>query len=507
MRRNTHNTRWVAADGAHRTKSDNATGLETKRSQLSRHQASVSEDAERSSTRTCAPFPSHLQTRTHSPVSPTTPHRNSSICATESKDHLHLEGQRKGSDATVFPSYPFTIEKPQVKPKGKWWKSTSRSGPVMLDLQSDKLYTVAREIYKIGPQGEGQEIWKGVQDYRKKMHGITKEKQGRSNQVKSETRPIARTIVPPNVAPTDAPPRRPPRPEYRFTSEMDRRLDSFPRTESHVSRSSGEVTIGIDRSLRPIANIHKPLPSVPRQSPLITTQAQKEQSSRTTTKSKERKDSRNVRKVEDTKSSPWWKSSADKQTLKAHDELKAKISRPRPIAVLEQIRTVNVTSQCDGGGGSGAVRPPHVARDAVPSSRHAHVDKKEARRPPPLNLEQQHSERRKGKQKASEEMPSSHWCERLLGSAQSAGKPLRKRRSPDISFACVGLDATTERYVADPGPSTQGQPCTHSDFDARQDALIPEPLFIGMGSDNRGDRSSERYQAYDEILNEYSSRA
>ena len=506
MRRNTQDTRWVAADGGHRTEPDNAAGLETKQSHVSRHKASVSEDADRNSTRTCASAPQHLQTRTHSPVSPTTPHRISSIFVTESKDYLYLEGQRKGSDATVFPSYPFTIERPQVKPKGKWWKSTSRSGPAVLDLQSDKLYTVAREIYKIGPQGEGQEIWKGIQDYRKKMHDITKERQGRSKHVKSETRPIARTIVPPNVVRTDAPPRRPPRPEYHSTSEMERRLNSFPRTESHVSRSSGEVTIGIDRSLRPIANIHKPLPSIPRQTPLITTQVQKEQSSRSTTMSKERKDGRNVRKVEDTKSSPWWKSSADKQTVKAHDELKAKISRPRPIAALEQIRTVDVTSQCDGGGGSGAVRPPPVARDAVPSSGHAHVDKKEARRPPPLNLKQQHSERRKGKQKASEEMPSSHWCERLLGSAQSAGKPLRKRRSSDVSFACVGLDATTERYVVDPGPSTQEQPRTHSDFDARQDGLVPEPLFIGMGSDNRSDRSSERYQAYDEILNEYSSR-
>ena len=534
MRRNTRDSRWVSDNSGYR-RPQQQTGPGKTAQYIPQQFQHVSH------TPSMAAYPDEIspKARTHSPplpqlqtspppVSPTfsdrTFHRDSPVSPIGPIDFSRPEERRKSSDVTVFPYFPSSIKKPELKSKKSWWKQglnkssnspTATSGENMVDegqasTSLADLYRTAKDIYQVGPKGEGQKIWTSYMQFRKEKQNHTEARQDISaaQAERPQTAPqflaAAHSVHPalrplPGQSHTTFDRARPKTPLVRQDSGL---------SEGEFSRSSYEVPLSIDQSIQQAVDVNKPLPPVPQLQPAPRTRhlmdlesafkvgiAAASMQHPTQRRGESQRPERDQPVSKETHSGPWWKALADKQTTKAHAALKAKISHTRPLTAFNNGRTANVATECGGVGGPGAATSLPVSRNGAPTSQTSQAkDKKQVKRPPPLNL----SEQQKGKQKARHETHPMHWRE--MFDTATKGK---KRKDSDTSFACQGLPESYPAVnVRDPGTSTQFQMERRS-FDTDDRDFVPGPLFAGRQGDDDGRRDTRFYQPYYDVLGEY----
>lgn len=183
---------------------------------------------------------------------------------------------------------------------------------------STGIYKQACQVYKIGPKGEGQKIWKAV--YRSRHDNerpLLEQVDGRSLSGPSDNVSRSPTYLPP------------PNLSYPISRKSAQTTDgsihdfskspSSRRTGSKISNSSGVLNIGVDRSIQSTVDLNKPLPCLP-------------ESLRTT------KASCSLKKASSTPTPfHWWKTFSDQNESRKREMLKAKISYPQPIASVQEI--------------------------------------------------------------------------------------------------------------------------------------------------------------------------
>jgi hypothetical protein len=480
---------------------------------------SIYDEDEDISPRTCAP-PS--KKKVYSPVSP--PRNNYSTWHNTSTSPIDTVEARNNSDATLFPSFPTAFKKPDTKAIDARGMQPPRN---LADF-----FRTAKEIYDVGPRGEGQKLWSSYKQFRKGQREIA-ETRHENMEVPAHRRPSAPGL-------SAHPPDRPPPSEIRLAARKAVPVTDTLNThkKSQISTSSFEVPIHIDPGIH-FTDPSKPLPPIPRlqaaprtrehgdtnlSKPLPTLPTQRSYPDRDASKSfaqslqpqsvpryKARQGNKptkshvskehvstaasNVKYSQgqsqpanvssshtkhNNKASHWWKTLAEKTSedyvptsrnkgKASTDKLKGAISRPRPFTALQNGLTANVAAECGGVGGPGAA--------------HARL-----------------SDRQKGKQKATPmrspvgmHFPSL-WRDKLTYASDSAGKPRpiqSKRRDSDMSFACAGVQEDYSAYMQDPGPSRQR---------VGDEGMEPEPLFSGT----RGEvRDTQFYDPYHDVLDEY----
>jgi hypothetical protein len=479
MRRNTENTRWVAdSDGTKAGPSKDAQYV-TQSSQYDSQKASVYDELYEISplsrthvlpqdrTKPLPPYPgSYKYARRDSPVSAIGP-----------VDFSGLEQARKQSVATVFPFYPASVKKPEVKTKEKepWWKAamdadSSKQGAIptkktqskpSADTPPTPWYRLAREIYKVGPKGESQKAWKAYQDLRKekRIKAEPTQKAPSHTRTKQQEKKYEKPLPPaPPSNPSGVlyPPLRP-RPAQ---SQKGKEPESpHPRKDSGFSSTSYEVPLAIDKSLQRTVDANKPLPRVPQLDPAP----------------KARKAYQQPQSAEENAHlNPWWKPHTAQKP-----GLKSKISHPGPLI---NGTTANIAAECGGVGGPAAAVSMPICRNGAPQL-------------PSNPSHERMSERKKGKQKAvveRDDTAPTHWREKF----EFVSKP-KKRRGSDESFGCrgVGGGMGLDRYqVGEQASSSEGE-----EERDRERGMVPKALFTGK----RAVRGTRVYQPYVEILDEY----
>ncbi|KAJ4370555.1 hypothetical protein N0V83_005076 [Neocucurbitaria cava] len=412
-----------------------------------------------------------------------------------------------------------TITRPEPRPQPSWWKQglnrseptpkpTSGGVPVGEVQQKPSLadiYRSAKDIYQVGPAGEGQKVWRGYKQFRTEKQNRTEERQNKpATQTYGSSQPTSQ--LPGATLLVQPPPQ--PLPGHVHTGHhvnnpVNKGLLARKNTdmsEAEFSRSSYEVPVAMGRSIRQVIDVNKPLPPVPKLQPapnslhpmdmesafmvgIAAANLQHGTHTRVTPQHPTTTAQPVVSKQgSGTQSTSWWKFLADKQTNRSH------------VATT-----------------------------------HADNKKQTNKPPPPLKLNL--SYRQKGKQKEAREhdTPPTHWRDVFDTFAihhhhhhggKSANKASRKRKDSDVSFACQGISDTSfapvmvARGVRDPGPSRQAevsrglpgpsrQQAQMHDDDARRrfgaDAedwdLVPGPLVPG--------RDTRYYQPYHDLLIEY----
>jgi hypothetical protein len=478
------------------------------------------DDDEAVSPRTVTPLrKASLQSTVSSLHTDLPPWRNSSVSAVEPIDFSSTEEARKGSNATVFPSFPSTIKRSEEKAADT--KGITSPGNIADMLRN------ARKIYDVGPKGEGQKLWSTYKRIRK----------DKPNHTEVTQEPVKQTPAPrrPSQGLSAHPPTRPAPSLDRLPLRRAIPPDGT-RKGSEMSRSSVEVPIRIENDVEHVVDRARPLPLVPKlaaapklRQPAATKPlpALPDMKSiyhaptkplpavpRTQTAPKRRlqeghkhkdlaaligfvdsestnppypTDDRDQKLSQATppaksnhiiKPSQWWKSLAD-FTSETHipSNPKANISRPRPFTVLQNGLTANLAAEHGGVGGPSAA---------------SHLPNQTAILPSPDNHSSSSSglsDRALGKQKLPPHTPlylPKHWREKLHVE--------RRRSSDDLSFTCVG--------VGEGGPSRARQVTGASSSaigSARSKEMVPEPLFNGRG---RG-RDTQFYGFYGEVLDEY----
>lgn len=460
-----------------------------------------------------------VRTQPESPISPLQGDpmagRDSAVSGVEVTDFASDEKERQDSNATIFPSFPYTMKRSAAKGKDT---------EVVQTRNLTDFYHTAKAIYAVGPKGEGQKLWASYKRFKQA-------KQGQSNVNQEAVKEMLTTRRPSDAPGLSAhPPKRPPPSQIRLEPRKPMPLVEilYPRKESNMSNTSWEVPIRIapevrqhfDRS-KPLPSVprlqaapnsrqqeyidlwSKPLPSMPRSQAAISAYAgpskplppvpklqsapkgRKDQSAKpadnptgkgyvNTAKSAIQYSTQHLEAAQPTTTKPpltntkathWWKSLTEKSSetyiptsqSKANTDIpKPQISRPRPITALQDGRTANLATECGGVGGPGAVLPR------------------------PL------SDKQKGKQKAVKPAHSplgvhfpKHWRDKV-------SSPNKQKRDSDISFACAGVDEGHAAYGLGP-----------SNWEMR-----PEPLFSGMRN-GRVERDTKFYGPGHEVLDEY----
>jgi hypothetical protein len=450
MRRNTANTRWVS-DRPKAGPSKNVQYV-TQRSQHVSHKASVSDELYNVSPRSHT----HVWPQDRTKPLPPSPlesynyaaRRDSPVSATSPIDFAGLEQTRKQSVATVCPFYPASVKKPEPKSRESWWKAaidteSSKQGAVAPKKKQSKTstnsapipwYRLAKDIYKVGPKGDGQKAWKAYQEMRKEKRNA---KTTQAPPVPTKQKKYEKPLPPPPPSNPDGVLHPPLRPRLAQSRKGKQPESPYPRKDSGFSSTSYEVPIAIDKNIRRTVDANKPLPRVPRLDPAP--KARKTyQPSRAPPLPPKTDSQRPVQQAEgnrtekDTHLNPWWK--VDKQSAKPG--LKSKISHPGPLMASNKGVTINIATDCGGVGGPAAAVSMPVNRLGAPLL-------KEERRPSPLSSNPSHerlSEKRKGKQKMIErdDTPPTHWRDKFefVGPTFEAGNPFKqkKRRSSDASF-------------------------------------------------------------------------
>ena len=507
MRRNTSNTQWVTAESSstHQAGPSKKTQIVTPRLRHDSQEASMYEDADSVSPRTCVVPAVKDSTRSVSPVSPLvsvyTTRRDSPVSAVGAIDFSGLEQARKGSECTVFPYYPASLKKPETRPA----------------TRSDGWYSTARHIYKAGPAGEGQKAWKLFRTLRSEQSvdaAALQQKKGQEMYNKS---------LPPLPAPSHPegvlyPPLRPRPIQARSEGKWSKvKVPKSPcaRKDSEFSQTSYEVPIAIDGNVHNVVDTNKPLPPAPHLDPAP--KAQKtiaRGQAQTTVQSNGNNNNINsnsnnavgaARAANSKQGSEkeaahhaWWKPLPSKA---AAPSLKTKISYPGPLVASSNGLAVNVAVEPGGVGGPAAAISLPVTRTGafIPHAQTREAARKEARK-------EARKGKGKGKDRVKEREAAQHtlWRNRSVGPAYGAGKSFkptlddvhhvgrRRRKSSDASFCCQGVDeAPLGRYQVSVGRTSAKE--------EEEGAMLPLPLFSGM----RGGRDTKFYQPYVEVLDEY----
>ncbi|KAF1943465.1 hypothetical protein EJ02DRAFT_485734 [Clathrospora elynae] len=535
MRRNTRDTRWVA-EGP--TKQRGQAGpsksvrIVKQKARYASHMASVPENLDDVSPKTRTYFPPQAEgndeispkTRTHFPPqmrrrSPPLEHprfpnkaarRDSPVSATDPIELLYFEEPRisKGSYFTTFPRYSYAIKKPEPKDKISWFKKdlntkiSTRNIAYIERLRSEPQdgpkpngwYRSAKKVYKAGPQGEGQKVWKAYQQVCKGKDGPGATHNRLAQ--RSNKKPLPR-LPSSDMGLSSHPAARPLPAQVCGMPSRKKAPETHHHKGSTFSRSSYEVPTGIDGTMQRVVDANKPLPRVPRIDPAPRTRTsdnkplpslprldvastprrQVGQVPSRPAKTKWFELSTHVAGKQPTSKdalSSWWKTSTDKQTAKAHSALKSRISHTGPLMASNRGATANIAAECGGVGGPAAAvsLPVHRHGAPLPQPRNIYAAHKEVQKALPSELPQP-SECQKGKQKATERdnTPPKHWRDVFVDATHFN---VRKRKDSDTSFVCQGLP---EGYVQDLGPFSQSQ--RHWDADSNDEVMRPAPLFSG----------------------------
>ncbi|CAO2648820.1 Nn.00g097690.m01.CDS01 [Neocucurbitaria sp. VM-36] len=557
MRRNSRDSSWVTVDSQRSGIQRQAWPDKTVQpvTQDFQHVSQIpplSQGPDESSTNTRTNFPPSLRTRGLCPVSPTFPNRvlrrDSPVSATEPIDFSRLADTKNGPDSSVSPYYPSSITKLKPTTKQSWWKqglnrsatppkptsdentaSQKRANPSLIDR-----YRNAKDIYQVGPAGEGQKVWRGYKQFRKEKQSHAEVRQDIPTAEAHEPSRLAPQI-PVETLPVHPPWR--PLPGQIHTRHEAR--NSVPKSlhtrkdtgvsERILSHSSCEVPVAFDKTIRQVVDVNKPLPPIPLLQPAPKVRrpmdmesafmvgiaaANMQQGTYTRVVPQPLKTDQNASK-QNAQSTPWWKALADKQATKTSTALKSKISHRGPLMAFNDGQTANVATECGGVGGPAAAISLANKHKDTPFNKPSHMKEKQVNRPPPLNV----SQRQKGKQKVRvDDTPPTHWRDMFDTFAISAGKSTmtgankgRKRKDSDASFACQGLGgsevgasaAGAGAGVRDPGPSRQVQMRAPGRFYADHEDLAPWPrVTVPRGVSDEA-RDTRFYQPYYEVLSEY----
>ncbi|CAE7201579.1 hypothetical protein P3342_010682 [Pyrenophora teres f. teres] len=416
MKRNTDNTRWVAAEPVtHRAGPSKNTDIVTPKLRHDSQEASMYEEADNFSPRTRVVTSTRDNTRSVSPV---------------------------------FPSYPSSTKKSETIAQSPWWNQDERTGPdtntavEKPDTRANAWYRTARHIYMTGPEGEGQKAWKLFQTVRSKQRIDTGRKQTAPVRRKvDETYNKALPRLPLSSHPRGVlyPPLRPrpiqARPEFEGKEpEPEPEPETRnARKDSEFSQTSYEVPITIDKNIHSTVDTSKPLPPAPHSSP-----APKQQK----TVAKTQVQSEVQPKVKVVNANPlggskqrtekagghtWWKPFPSK----AAPSLKTKISYPGPLMASGKGPAVNIAAESGGvGGPAAAVSLPVTRTGGFPPQAQTRYA-------------------------AREEVDKA--------------KVGRKRKSSDASFYCQGVEgALPDRYQVSERATSDKEP-----------DMLPLPLFSG----------------------------
>jgi hypothetical protein len=211
---------------------------------------SLCEDDEAVSPGTVIPRQASLQSSISSLHSDPLASRNSPVSKIEPIEFSFTKKGRKGSDGTIFPSFPSTIQRTENKAKDN--KGTHSRGNLT------DIFFSGKAIYEVGPKGEGQKLWSSYKRTREERHNHTEVKQESLRPIPPPQRPSAPvSSAHPPARPAPSQDRLPLRKAVPPTGSL------IPRKESEVSRSSVEVPIRIDQDMEQIVDRLKPLPPVP----------------------------------------------------------------------------------------------------------------------------------------------------------------------------------------------------------------------------------------------------
>ncbi|KAH8731322.1 hypothetical protein GQ44DRAFT_822258 [Phaeosphaeriaceae sp. PMI808] len=468
-------------------------------------------------------------------------------------DTIEDSRSRKGSSATIFPSFPHNIEKPGSE-------ATEAQG-IQDSWKIVNVYRSARAIYEAGPEGEGQKVWSSHKQSRKQKQVNARAEyrlfhaQRPAPPAPLERIPLRKMVVPDVSSHVSE--------EYRVSGsscEVPVRIGREIQQCMHANKALPPVpqlhlkpTLRLHRGtasekpLPPVPKqssrsnrekkVSKPLPSAPQSQPVPPSPPRKEtkapertkpsieESSIGSTSSRAHHrvqyhtgDSHHLEfeqpNISNKKLSPWWKSRTGKKPeLNSlgilHEKesknklrgagLKPQISRPRPITAIQKGRTANLAVECGGVGGPGAagLKPKSPGYPLGSSSPFSHVGSRKVGSPPFEKM----GERQRGKQNVTQEHkagvpPAKHWRTKLHVPHSFA----ENRRDSDASFGCVGIEDIYEVDVTDVRSPTQLQ----ENAVRKEGQFRPEPLFSGTRS-GEGMRDSSFYDPYCEVLDEYQS--
>ncbi|KAH7391933.1 hypothetical protein BKA66DRAFT_31914 [Pyrenochaeta sp. MPI-SDFR-AT-0127] len=427
---------------------------------------------------------------------------------------------REKSDVTMLPSYynP-TINLPKTKPKQMCWRqrlnldTTSYSATSARD-SVDKVqairsltesFRVAKEIYKIGPEGEGQEVWKSYRQFRKHKHAKSRQDTTTLMGDKPQVAPLQQL---PPVRLAAYPPSQPLPAQLKrgdISKSLRLRQDDALR-EGDRSQYSRYMSVATDLSIQHI-DVNKPLPPIPQLEPapkmrrsmglesayLVGIAAAGIQHAIERREDIQCTQSlRHVSKVR----APRLRALTDKHACKAN--------MSSPLMAVDEGQTANVAAKCGGVCHSTGTVHDAVNCDGVSLTQRSRAEAKLVRRPRPLILEQC----QKGKQRARVSTPPMHWRNLFDTFAKPAGKSAllrgRNRRSSDASFACQGLsNSTSNSYIQKSDVLNRCHARKSMDLYTRTEHMVPEPLFSGNCGNSDETRHTRFYQPYHDVLSEY----
>ncbi|KAF2134262.1 hypothetical protein P153DRAFT_381446 [Dothidotthia symphoricarpi CBS 119687] len=492
---------------------------------------SKSTDEATSSETLKTPDTSRMQVDPNSVGFPTSSHRavrrDSVVSAAEIESLSKSKDPRRDSDTTLFPSFPYTLKKPNPRtkstPRGKAQNAGAAASKVSstrplkgkdhsthTGLKLAKMYRTLRGMHNSKSLGEGKAVLEGIKVCcKEKQEYMLKQQSLEHKFINPRTPPC-----PPARATAARPAiRRSPKTARRRSGDVgqiplrkDLRKDSV-ISDGQISLASREVPIGID--IEHIAlNLNKPLPPLPRPHP--SPRSKHHQTTKPTHKNPSQtanpttlhppqqprtQPHKHPQPEKHTNTTRQWNTIITANPLNtqtnAHSTLKAKISHPGPLMATNNGQTVNIAIECGGAGGPAAAvsLPFHSSGTILPS----HTQTQKHNQHPPLRRE-----RRKWQHAAAS---SKHWRDRLVS---STGRPLTGGRRPDsdVSFSCRGVeggasDAFPRRGdggidVRDSGPQTRERRGVGGDGGG-----------IGVRAGRRDERNTEFYRPFYDVLREY----
>ncbi|KAH9860400.1 hypothetical protein J1614_011731 [Plenodomus biglobosus] len=516
MRRNTRNSRWVDTNDLRsvprqragpRRKVQHITQPHVHASHVPSRPTQVDDYEHKCSPDKCVSPKSGLPSQPPhvddiSPLSnPNNTRHGSFVSSLYTADYAHPEEATKGSDATVLPYFPTDFEKPGQKPKNQRHKSKNlqidgdKNKPLpakpvsashKVGSQKSAWWRTAKDIYETGPQGEGQKVWRAYQRARKENLGHAEMSQNVPDFSRSRTSASRQQRAEPGHTVHAA--LRPLPSQIPLNQRYIK--DDVARKESEISHTSYEVPLSIDSSIHRNCDISKPLPPVPQLDPAPKTRRKKalpvppkQKSGHAYHSSSSPDDPNPPLPAKD----PWWRALSDKQTAKAHVALKAKISRPAPLLAPNSSAT-NVAALVRGVGSP-------AAASSQPSDRIHAQDFAYTKSSPlhPSQIRDCGDITTKGKGRAREETPSTHWLDRFTPASAALNKsflhrPHNRRHNSDESFACQGLPPPDPDFgrqglgIADVDAFKHAQLYLDPKFRVTgkgKERLVPEPLFHG----------------------------
>ncbi|KAH9878403.1 hypothetical protein IAQ61_001675 [Plenodomus lingam] len=295
--------------------------------------------------------------------------------------------------------------------------------------QESDWWHMAKDIYKTGPQGEGQKAWKAYQQARKNkpVHAERRKNEFSPSTTQTSTSQGSSRI------PLNG----------RYIQST---LPRFPRKEPEPPFPSYKHPFGPDSPIHRILDISKALPPVRQLHPPPKPRRQnsscvskKSQLGHTSHPSSLTACNPSSKSPTPPTKDPWWCPRADKQTAKAQAALKAKISRPGPVVLSDDERSTHTCTTA-----------VSAATASSQLTKHTHIQDFAYAKPAPLKRSRSGtmSTMPLPTPQRRQDTPPTHWLERFAPTSATLNRSLLhrphvRRRNSDESFACRGLQVQT----------------------------------------------------------------